>query len=79
MKAVVSGLPHITSSLMHGHPATANRPSSSNTMLFARLRWSRDGKGSGGLYLSPTNENEKMNEKMNKEMADQFIRNEGDE
>lgn len=48
-------------------------------MLFARLRWSRDGKGSGGLYLSPTNENEKMNEKMNKEMADQFIRNEGDE
>ena len=53
LKAVVSGLPHTTSSLSDGQPIKAKSPSSSNTRLFARFRCSRLENGIGGLYLSP--------------------------
>lgn len=53
LNAVVSGLPHNTSSLREGQPIKAKSPSSSKMRLFARLRWSKLAKGIGGLYWSP--------------------------
>jgi len=60
LKAVVSGLPHTTSSLREGQLISAKRPSSSKRRLFARFKCRRLENGIGGLYLSPEGQKKQL-------------------